>query len=209
MAIAGAVSVYSPPKSGYLYLEDGIQSPDGHTRSFDAQAQGTLFGSGVGVVVLKRLSDALADGDTIHAVIKGTAINNDGSLKVGYTAPSVEGLSRVIAMALGNAEVKAETISYIEAHGTGTALGDPVELAALNKVFRSLRGKSACALGSVKSNFGHLNAAAGLAGLIKTVLALQHKQIPPSLHFSRPNPGADWEQSPFYVNTKLSEWKFR
>jgi acyl transferase domain-containing protein/acyl carrier protein len=207
IALAGGVSVHAPQKAGYLYVEDGIQSPDGHTRSFDARGQGTLFGSGVGVVVLKRLTDALEDGDTIHAVIKGTAINNDGALKVGYTAPSVDGLSKVIAVALGNAEVSPESISYVEAHGTATALGDPVEIAALNKAFRSLRGKGVCALGSVKSNFGHLNVAAGVAGLIKTILALKHRQIPPSLHFDRPNPDADWENSAFNVNTELSEWE--
>ena len=206
MALAGGVSVHAPQKAGYLYVGDGIQSPDGHTRSFDARGQGTLFGSGVGVVVLKRLADALEEGDRVHAVIKGTAMNNDGSLKVGYTAPSVDGLSQVIAMALGNAGVRPETVSYVEAHGTATALGDPVELAALNKAFRALRGKGACALGSVKTNFGHLNVAAGVAGLIKTVLSLKHGQIPPSLHFERPNPAADWEQSPFRVNTRLSEW---
>ncbi|MBW4556586.1 MAG: SDR family NAD(P)-dependent oxidoreductase [Trichormus sp. ATA11-4-KO1] len=208
MALAGGVSIHVPQKSGYLYEQGGTLSPDGHCRAFDAKAQGTTIGNGVGVVVLKRLSDALADGDCIHAVIKGAAINNDGSGKVGYTAPSVNGQAEVIAEAMMLAGVEPETISYIEAHGTGTALGDPIEIAALSQVFRSSTNqKGFCAIGSVKTNIGHLDAAAGITGLIKTVLALKHKQIPPSLNFEQPNPQIDFANSPFYVNTKLTEWK--
>ncbi|MEM8722029.1 MAG: type I polyketide synthase [Cyanobacteria bacterium P01_G01_bin.39] len=183
-------------------------SPDGHCRAFDAQAQGTVPGSGIGVVVLKRLEDALADGDSIQAIIRGSAINNDGSGKIGYTAPSINGQAEVITEALALAEVEPETISYIETHGTGTALGDPIEIAALNQVFRSdIDQKEYCALGSVKTNIGHLDAAAGITGLIKTVLALKHRQIPPSLHFQQPNPKIDFTNSPFYMNTELQEWK--
>ncbi len=207
MALAGGVTVRVPQQSGYMYQEGGLGSPDGRCRSFDADAQGTIFGSGVGVVVLKRLADALADGDTVLAVIRGTAINNDGSAKVSYTAPSVEGQAEVIAAAQAAADVDADTISYIEAHGTATALGDPIEVAALTRVFREGTQRSQfCALGSVKSNIGHLDAAAGVAGLIKTVLALQHGQLPPSLHYRAPNPKIDFASSPFFVNTELREW---
>ncbi|GAA6624131.1 SDR family NAD(P)-dependent oxidoreductase [Scytonema sp. NUACC26] len=208
MALAGGVSIHVPQKTGYLYEQGGTLSPDGRCRAFDAKAQGTTIGNGVGIVVLKRLSDAIADGDCIHTVIKGSAINNDGSGKVGYTAPSVNGQAEVIAEAMMLAGVEPETISYIEAHGTGTALGDPIEIAALSRVFRSsTQKKSFCAIGSVKTNIGHLDAAAGIAGLIKTVLALKHKQIPPSLNFEEPNPKIDFANSPFYVNTQLAEWK--
>ncbi|AFZ60775.1 SDR family NAD(P)-dependent oxidoreductase [Anabaena cylindrica FACHB-243] len=207
IALAGAIAISLPHKAGYFYQEGGILSPNGHCRAFDAKAQGTLFGSGVGIVVLKRLEEALRDGDRIHAVIKGSAINNDGSLKVSYTAPSVEGQAEVIAEALANAGLNPETISYIEAHGTGTPMGDPIEIAALTKAFRaSTQNKGYCAIGSVKTNVGHLNAAAGIAGLIKTILALKHKMIPPSLHFEQPNPQIDFANSPFYVNSKLSAW---
>ena len=210
MALAGGVSVNVKFRSGYRYLEGGMASSDGHCRAFDAKAQGTVFGSGVGIVVLKRLADALEDKDTIHAIIKGSAINNDGSLKVGYTAPSVEGQARVIAEAIANSGIKAETISYIEAHGTGTPLGDPVEVEALTRAFRSgTQSKNFCALGSVKTNIGHLDAAAGVAGLIKTVLALKHRQLPPSLHFMEANPGIEFASSPFYVNAELKEWESR
>ena len=189
MAMAGAASVSLPQKSGYLYQEEGIMSPDGHCRAFDAKAQGTVGGNGVAIVVLKRLEDAIADGDHIRAVIKGTAINNDGSLKVGYTAPSVEGQAQAIRAAQMMAEVEPETISYVETHGTGTTLGDPIEITALTEAFRSGgEKKNYCAIGSVKTNIGHLDVAAGVAGLIKTVLALEHKQLPPSLNFERPNP---------------------
>lgn len=208
MALAGGVSIYLPQKAGYYYQEGAIASPDGHCRAFDARAKGTVGGSGLGVVLLKRLEDAIADGDTIHAVIKGSAINNDGSLKVGYTAPSVDGQAEVIVMAQAMAEVEPETITYIEAHGTGTELGDPIEIAALTQAFRaSTEEKNFCAIGSVKTNIGHLDPAAGIAGLIKTVLALEHKSLPPSLHFEAPNPKIDFANSPFYVNNKLSEWK--
>ncbi|MEH2270277.1 MAG: SDR family NAD(P)-dependent oxidoreductase [Nostoc sp.] len=208
MALAGGVSIHVPQKTGYLYEPGGTLSPDGHCRAFDAKAQGTTIGNGVGIVVLKRLSDALADGDCIHAVIRGSAINNDGSGKVGYTAPSVNGQAEVIAEAMMLAGVEPETINYIEAHGTGTALGDPIEIAALSQVFGSSTTKKGfCAIASVKTNIGHLDAAAGIAGLIKTVLALKHQQIPPSLNFEQPNPQIDFANSPFYVNTTLTEWK--
>ncbi|GAB4192313.1 MAG: hypothetical protein OHK0022_06400 [Roseiflexaceae bacterium] len=207
MALAGGISIAVPQKFGYIYQEGGIYSPDGHCRAFDARARGTVGGSGVGIVVLKRLEDALADGDTIHAVIKGSAINNDGALKAGFTAPSVEGQAEVIALAQAVAQVEPETIGYVEAHGTGTALGDPVEVAALTQVFREQTNRSGfCALGSVKTNIGHLDAAAGVAGLIKAVLALKHRQLPPSLNFETPNPEIDFASSPFYVNTTLRPW---
>ncbi|MEH2134827.1 MAG: SDR family NAD(P)-dependent oxidoreductase [Nostoc sp.] len=207
LALAGGVSISSFRKTGYLYKEGGINSPDGHCRAFDAQAQGTVGGEGVGIVVLKRLEDALADGDTIHALIKGSAINNDGSFKVSYTAPRIDGQAKVIQTAQVVAEVEPETITYIEAHGTGTSLGDPIEIAALTQAFRaSTEKKGFCAIASVKTNIGHLDAAAGVTGLIKTVLALKHQQIPPSLHFQEPNPQIDFANSPFYVNTKLAQW---
>src|SRR6185369_15488359 len=201
LALAGGVRITVPQKMGYQYQVAGINSPDGHCRPFDAQAKGTLGGSGIGVVLLKRLDEALADGDIIHAVIKGSAINNDGSLKVGYTAPSVEGQAKAIIAAQLTGELSADSISYVEAHGTATALGDPIEVAALTKAFRVSTTRSHyCALGSVKSNVGHLDAAAGVAGLIKTVLSLHHEELPPSLHYEQPNPEIDFEQSPFYVN---------
>jgi acyl transferase domain-containing protein/acyl carrier protein len=207
LALAGGVSLSFPHKSGYLYQEGGILSPDGHCRAFDAAAQGTVSGEGVGIVALKRLEDALADGDHIYAIIRGAALNNDGALKVGYAAPSVQGQADVVAMAQTIAGVEPEAITYIEAHGTGTQLGDPIEIAALTKVFRAGTGKKGfCALGSVKSNFGHLESAAGVTGLIKTALMLTHRQIPPSLHFRQPNPKIDFANSPFYVNTQLAEW---
>ena len=208
MALAGGVSINVLQKAGYLHQEGGIMSPDGHCRAFDARARGTVGGSAVGIVVLKRLEDALADGDCIHAVIKGSAINNDGALKVGYTAPSLVRQAQVIAQALAVADIEAETVSYVECHGSGTALGDPVEVKALTKAFRSsTQKKQFCGIGSVKTNVGHLDAAAGVASFIKTVLALKHKLIPPSLHFEQPNPEIDFDNSPFYVNTRLSEWK--
>lgn len=208
MALAGGVSIHTPQKTGYLSQEGGTLSPDGQCYAFDARAKGTVIGNGVGVVVLKRLTDAIADGDFIYATIAGSAINNDGSSKVGYTAPSVDGQAEAIAEAMMLADVEPETISYIEAHGTGTALGDPIEIAALSQVFRSTTDrKGFCAIGSVKTNIGHLDAAAGVTGLIKTALALKHKLIPPSLNFEQPNPQIDFANSPFYVNTKLSEWQ--
>jgi len=189
MVMVGGISLGVPQIAGYLYQQGGIPSPDGHCRPFDARAQGTVGGNGVGIVVLKRLADALEDGDTIHAVIKGSAINNDGARKIGFTAPSEDGQVEVITEALAVADVDPETITYVEAHGTGTSLGDPIEMAALTRAFRaSTTAKGFCGLGSVKSNIGHLDAAAGVASLIKTVLALKHKQLPPSLHFTEPTP---------------------
>ncbi|MEM1254708.1 MAG: SDR family NAD(P)-dependent oxidoreductase [Cyanobacteria bacterium P01_H01_bin.21] len=207
MVLTGGVSIRIPHVSGYLYQEGMILSPDGHCRAFDADAQGTLGSSGVAVVVLKRLEDAIADGDHCYAVIKGSAINNDGSLKVGYTAPGVEGQAAVISEALAIANVEAESIQYIEAHGTGTELGDPIEMAALNRVFRQQTDKQQfCAIGSLKTNLGHMDATAGIAGLIKTSLALKHQSLPPSLNFESPNPNIDFDNSPFYVNTQLQSW---
>ena len=208
MVLAGGVSVNVSQRAGYAYQEDSILSPDGHCRAFDARARGTVFGGGVGVVALKRLEDALADGDTVRAVILGSAINNDGAVKVGYAAPSVEGQSGVITEALEVAGVEAETISYIEAHGTGTSLGDPIEVQALTKAFRAFTDrKGFCAIGSIKTNIGHLDIASGIAGLIKTVLALEHREIPPSLHFTDPSPRIDFAASPVYVNDRLRPWK--
>jgi acyl transferase domain-containing protein/acyl carrier protein len=208
IALAGGVTIDLPRKSGYFYQEGSVSSPDGRCRAFDAKAQGTGGGEGVALVVLKRWEDAIADGDYINAVIKGSAINNDGSFKVSYTAPRIDSQAKVIRMAQAVAEVDPETINYIETHGTGTALGDPIEIAALTEAFRSKTDKKDfCAIGSLKTNIGHLDAAAGVAGLIKTVLALKHKQIPPSLHFEQPNPKIDFANSPFYVNTSLREWK--
>ncbi|HZF07303.1 MAG TPA: amino acid adenylation domain-containing protein [Thermoanaerobaculia bacterium] len=208
LALAGGVSINLPERAGYLYEKEGILSPDGHCRTFDARGQGTIFGSGLGVVVLRRLEEALAAGDRIRAVIKGSAVNNDGAAKVGFTAPRVEGQAKVIRTALRAAEVDPGTVTYIEAHGTATPLGDPIELQALTEVFASrTRKKRFCALGSVKTNIGHLDTAAGIAGLIKTVLALEHREIPPSLHFERPNPGIDLADGPFYVNARLAEWR--
>lgn len=207
MALAGGVSIQVPQRSGYLYREGMVASPDGHCRAFDARARGTVSGNGVGVVVLKRLSDALAEGDCVHAIIKGSAINNDGNDKVGYTAPCVDGQAAVIARALAMAGVSAETVQYVEAHGTGTPVGDPIEVEALTKTYRQHTGrKQFCALGSIKTNIGHLDAAAGVAGLIKATMALKHKQIPPTVHFEQPNPSIDFENSPFYVNRELLEW---
>jgi acyl transferase domain-containing protein/acyl carrier protein len=207
MALAGAMVICVPQKVGYLYQEDMMWSPDGHCRAFDAQAQGTVFGNGGGIVVLKLLEAAIDDGDCIHAVIKGSAINNDGALKVGYMAPGVEGQAAVISEAMAIAQIDPSTVTYVEAHGTATSLGDPVEITALTKAFRqSTEKKGFCAIGSVKTNIGHLGEAAGIAGLLKTVLALKHKKIPPSLHLSQPNPRIDFANSPFYVNATLSEW---
>ena len=207
MALAGGVSISPSQWGGYVYQEGMVLSPDGHCRAFDAKGQGTIFGSGVGVVILKRLSDAIADRDCVHAVIKGSATNNDGSLKIGYTAPHVDGQAAVIAQAQATAGVKAESITYVETHGTATALGDPIEIAALTQAFLpSTQKKGFCAIGSVKTNIGHLDTAAGVTGLIKTVLALKHKVVPPSLHYQEPNPHIDFADSPFYVNDTLADW---
>ncbi|HEX7183846.1 MAG TPA: amino acid adenylation domain-containing protein, partial [Thermoanaerobaculia bacterium] len=207
MSLAGGVSIKIPQRTGYIYQEGGLDSSDGHCRSFDAKADGSVFGSGVGVVLLKRLEDALADGDTIHAVILGTAVNNDGLYKVGYTAPSIEGQAEVVATAQAVAGVSPETISYVECHGSATALGDPIEVTALTRAFAPVRDRGLCALGSVKTNIGHLGAAAGVAGLIKTILALKNRQIPPSLYFETPNPKIDFDSGPFYVSSRLAEWR--
>jgi len=205
IALAGGVAVSK--QQGYRYQEGGIYSPDGHCRAFDAQAQGTVGGNGVGIVVLKRLEDALRDGDTIDAVIKGSAVNNDGAMKVSYTAPRIDSQAAVIRAAQTMAEVSPETITYIEVHGTGTPLGDPIEIAALTQAFRQeTEQQGFCAIGSVKTNIGHLDAAAGIASLIKTVLALKHRQTPASLHFQQPNPQIDFANSPFYVNPALMDW---
>lgn len=207
MVLAGGVTLQVPHIIGYLYEEGGTQSKDGHCRAFDANSSGLVGGSGVGLIVLKRLGDAMRDQDRILAIIKGSATNNDGALKAGYTSPSVEGQAEVIAEAQANADVHPETIQYIEAHGTGTRLGDPIEIKALSKAFRAKTDKTGfCKIGSVKSNIGHLDSAAGIAGLIKTVLSLHHRQIPPSLHFECPNPEIDFESSPFHVNTTLVDW---
>jgi acyl transferase domain-containing protein len=207
MALAGGVTIEIPHGRGYVYREGEILSRDGHCRSFDASSSGTIFSSGLGIVVLRRLEDALADRDSIRAVILGSAINNDGARKVGYLAPSVEGQAEVVAEALDYAGVPAASISYVETHGTGTRVGDPIEVRALTTAFQnSGTSGTRTAIGSLKSNVGHLDAAAGVAGLIKTVLALEHAQIPASLHFEKINPHIELEGSPFYVNSKLADW---
>jgi len=208
LALAGGSTVLFPQSQGYHYRDGEILSPDGHCRPFDAKSAGTVFGSGAGVVVLKRLQDALDDGDTIHAVIKASAVNNDGAMKVGYLAPGVEGQAAVVGSAIKAAQVSADSISYIETHGTGTLVGDPIEVEALNEAFRPLTDKRHyCAIGSVKSNIGHLGEAAGAASLIKAVMALKHRQLPPSLGFETPNPAIDFDNSPFFVNGALREWR--
>ncbi len=207
VAVAGGASIHLPQTSGYHYQDGGFVSSSGQVRAFDAGADGFVFGNGLAAVVLKRLSDALADGDPIRAVIKGSAINNDGSLKVGYTATSVEGQATVVAEALAAAGIDAESIGYVEAHGTGTALGDPVEITALTKAYRrSTEARGYCPIGSIKSNIGHLDRAAGVTGLVKAVMVLERETIPPSLYFERPNPQIDFAGSPFYVNTELRPW---
>ncbi len=208
MALVGGVSIQAPFVEGYIYREGEVLSPDGHCRAFDASSKGTVGGSGVGIVVLKRLAAALRDGDTIHAVIKGSAINNDGSFKIGYTAPSADGQAAVIADAIAAAGVHPDSIGYVETHGTGTTLGDPIEIEGLTKAFRrrGAQQRNSCAIGSVKTNVGHLDAAAGVTGLIKATLTLQNQQLPPSLNFTRPNPAIDFANSPFFVNTQLRAW---
>jgi len=208
MALAGGVSISFPQKRDYISQDETLASADGTCRTFDADACGTVFGHGVAVVLLKRAADALADGDNILAVIKGTALNNDGSVKIGYAAPSVKAQAEVIAMAQAAAGVDPETISYIEAHGTATPLGDPIEVAALTKAFREAGAvrNGYCALGTGKTNIGHLDVAAGATGLIKTVLQLQHEKIPPLLYFKKPNPKIDFANSPFFPVTKLIDW---
>jgi acyl transferase domain-containing protein len=195
-----------PTRSGTCSPPAAMESPDGHVRTFDAEARGSMFGDGAAVVVLKRLSDALRDGDHVWGVIRGTAMNNDGALKAGYTAPSVIGQSRVIADAMADAGVSAEDVGYIEAHGTGTVLGDPIEVAALTRAFGPTAARQYCPIGSVKPNVGHLDRAAGATGLIKTALALRERVIPPTLHYTAPNPEIDFANSPFYVNARLTPW---
>ncbi len=208
MALAGGVTIEIPHRRGYHYEDGEILSPDGHCRAFDHRAQGTVFGSGTGVIVLRRLQDAIDDGDQIYSVIKGTAVNNDGSQKVGYLAPSVDGQAACIAEALAVADVDADTVSYVECHGTGTAMGDPIEVAALTQAFREGTDRVGfCGLGSVKTNIGHLDTAAGVASLVKASLALQHAEIPPTLNYEAPNPRIELDDSPFYVNDTLREWK--
>jgi acyl transferase domain-containing protein len=210
IALAGGASVETPEPAGYLHEEGWISSPDGRCRPFDARAQGTVIGSGAGMVVLKPLERAVADGDTVHAMIRGSALNNDGALKVGFAAPSVEGQAQVIAAALAAADLSADDIDYVETHGTGTALGDPIEIAALTSAFRATSARTGdCPIGAVKSNVGHLSRAAGITGLIKTVLCLEHGEIPPSLHFEKPNPQIDFSQTPFVVNRTLRSWPER
>ncbi|HET8840507.1 MAG TPA: type I polyketide synthase, partial [Ktedonobacteraceae bacterium] len=207
MALAGGAAISIPQERGYVYEEGGILSPDGYCRTFDAKAQGSVLTNGVGVVVLKRLREALEDKDYIYAIVRGSATNNDGSQRVSFTAPGVDGQSGVIAEALGSAGVEPESISYVEAHGTATELGDAVEMAAMSKTFRmSTQKRGFCAIGSIKPNIGHLDRASGVTGLIKTALALHHRQIPPSLNYEEPNPNLELENSPFYVNTVLAPW---
>ncbi|HWF67143.1 MAG TPA: type I polyketide synthase, partial [Acidobacteriaceae bacterium] len=208
MALAGGVSISLPQPVGYLYVPGMILSRDGHCRAFDAAASGTVPGAGVGVAILKRLDDAISDGDHIYAVLRGAAINNDGSAKVGYSAPGVEGQCEAIRRSMQMAGFAPESVSYVEAHGTGTEVGDPIEIAALTKAFQSgeMRPHS-CALGAVKTNIGHLDAAAGIAGLIKTALCVQHRAIPPTLHFTQANPLIDFGKTPFYVNTSLAPYQ--
>ncbi|WP_223068394.1 type I polyketide synthase [Paenibacillus caui] len=206
MALAGGASVVVPRKNGYLYEEGMLLSKSGACRAFDEEADGLVFGDGAGCVVLKMLDDAIRDGDHIYAVIKGTAINNDGNLKAGYTAPSPKGQMIAIRSAHHVAEVDPETITYVETHGAGSTLGDPIEFEGLKLAFSSDQ-KGFCALGSAKTNTGHLNQAAGVTGFIKTVLSLYHKELVPALHFKKANPKIDFENSPFYVNTELKRWE--
>ncbi len=208
MALAGGITLTLPLKRGYFYTEQGMLSGDGHCRAFDGKATGTVFGNGAGVVMLKRLTDAIRDRDHIHAVISGTGLNNDGGVKHSYTAPSVEGQVDVIRMAHRDAGVEADSIGYIEAHGTGTPLGDPIEVTALTKAFRAagVSENQFCALGSLKTNIGHLDVASGVCGLIKTALSLENAAIPPSLHYQNPNPKIDFGNSPFFVNASLTPW---
>jgi len=207
VALAGGVAITVPIKSGHIYQEGAMLSRDGHCRSFDADAQGTVFSDGAGIVLLKSRKDAERDGDTIYAIIKGVGINNDGGDKGSFTAPSSEGQAGAISMAIEDAGIPASSITYVEAHGTATPLGDPIEIEGLNIAFGQQNKKQYCALGSIKSNMGHLTAAAGVAGFIKTTLALYHKQIPPSINYKRPNPNIDFSNSPFFVNNVLRDWK--
>lgn len=210
VALAGGVSLQYSRMPGYLYFEGEIFSPDGRCRTFDQAANGTVLGEGCGVVVLRRLEDAVAAGDQILAVIRGSAVNNDGDNRAGYTAPGVAGQSELIRTALSVAGVRPDEMSYIEAHGTGTLLGDPIEVTALTKAFRmSTQETGFCGLGSVKTNVGHLDAAAGVTSFIKMVCCVQHKQLTPTLHFRTANPELKLSTTPFYVVDKLMDWKPR
>jgi phthiocerol/phenolphthiocerol synthesis type-I polyketide synthase E len=210
MALAGGVSVKVPQRAGYFWQDGGIVSRDGHVRPFDARATGTVFGSGAGLVILRRLEDALADGDPIRAVIKGSAVNNDGSAKASFTSPSVDRQAEVVVEALARAGVTPDLVSYVEAHGTGTALGDPIEAAALTKAWRTATAAvGTCALGSVKANIGHVETASGVVGLIKTVLAFEHETLPPLAEWERPNPACELRSSPFFINTHPLPWPRR
>ena len=205
MALAGAASIHLPQHVGYIYQPESIRSPDGHCRAFDSNAAGTVFSNGAGMVLLKRLQDAIDDGDCIDAVILGSAVNNDGGRKHGFTEPCAQGQAEVIAMAQGLAEIKPEEVRFIETHGTGTLLGDPIELTGLKKVF-NIDKPNHCALGSVKSNIGHTDAVAGIAGLIKTAMAVKNGVIPPSINYEKPNPALGLESSPFYINNTCMNW---
>ncbi len=206
MALAGGVTIELPHAVGYIHKEGEPLSPDGHCRAFDHNSEGTTFGSGAGMVALRRIGDAVADGDIIYGVVKGSAVNNDGSGKVSYLAPSVDGQAAAISEALAVADVAAETVQYIECHGTGTPLGDPIEIAALNEAFGRAKGPATIRIGSVKPNIGHLDTAAGIASFIKLVQALRHREIPPSINFEAPNPTIDFAGGPFVVNDKLRSW---
>lgn len=207
MALAGGVTIVLPQKKGYVYKEGGMLSPDGHCRTFDEHSAGTVFSNGAAVVLLKRVEDAIADGDTIYAVIRGYATNNDGGAKVSFTAPSVDGQAEVISLAQGMAGIDPRTIGYVEAHGTATPLGDPIEVAGLTTAFRrGTQDTQFCAIGSVKANLGHLDVASGAIGLIKTAMAVHDGVLPPAINFTRPNPKIDFAKSPFYVNTQLRTW---
>jgi len=208
MALAGGSTIELPQGQGYLYKKDEILSPDGTCRAFDHKAAGTVFGSGTGVVALRRLEDAIADGDHIWAVLKGSAVNNDGAVKASYLAPSVEGQAAAIRKAQKAAGVDPDTVDYVECHGTGTYLGDPIEVAALAEAFGSGAGrKGPCRIGSVKTNIGHLDTAAGVASFVKASLALHHKALPASLNFEAPNPAIDFENAPFVVNAEFTPWE--
>ncbi|MBL8756621.1 MAG: SDR family NAD(P)-dependent oxidoreductase [Planctomycetes bacterium] len=210
MALAGGVTVLVPQDRGYLFKDGEVLSPDGHCRAFDEGSKGTIFGSGAGVVLLRRLGDALADGDRIHAVVAGSAVNNDGARKVSYLAPSVDGYAEVVAEALALADIPAEHVQYIETHGTGTSVGDPIEVEALTQAFRATTSKNGfCGIGSVKTNIGHLDTAAGVAGFLKTVLAMQHGELPASRNFKKPNPLIDFPRSPFHVVAEPRPWPRR
>lgn len=207
IALAGGVSIRSPQPVAYISQEGSILSTDGHCRAFDARATGTVFGNGMGIAVLKRRQEAIDDGDHIYAVIRGSAINNDGSGKVGYTAPSVDGQAAVIRRALAAAGVDPSTISCIEAHGTGTRLGDPIEIAALKQVFSETQNHTGCAIGTVKTNIGHLDTAAGITGFLKMALALENELIPATLHFQQPNPEMNIAETPFHIVTEATPWR--